>query len=159
MLLLKPSWVSSWLKGPWLKCHLSSRLKNISTPDFSNMNLKLGVEKSEIEMFFNPKTDVIWLLNLKEFMPKWCPAEQYCRIAQRMLENLKGSHFIEAQSSKQVKVSSHSAPAEHSKWKCVKIGATWAFRCTLLEVSSGRLRFREQLTYLLPFHHDVSSLL
>ena len=110
-------------------------------------------------------TDVIWLLNLKEFIAKWCPAEQYCRIAQRMLGNLKGSHFyrgtaqLQAVCSSKVKVSSHSAPAEHSKWKCVKIGATWAFRCTLLEVSSGRLRFREQLTYLLPFHHDVSSLL
>ena len=40
----------------------------------------------------------------------------------------KGSHFHR---SRIRKVSSHSrSPAEHSKWKCVKIGATWAFRCT-----------------------------
>ena len=74
---------SSWLKSLGLKCHLSRRLKDISTPDFSTMNfstpwfknswlkspglksswlkslglkgpgLKLGVEKSGVEMSFN----------------------------------------------------------------------------------------------------------
>ena len=51
-----------------------------------------------------------------------------------------------------------ATPAEHSKWKCVKIGATWvallhSVHHTHSEGSSGRLRFREQqLTYLvLPF--------
>ena len=69
---------SSWLKSLGLKCHLSRRLKDISTPDFSapdfsTMNfsipwfknswlkspglkgpgLELGVEKSRVEMSFN----------------------------------------------------------------------------------------------------------
>ena len=70
---------SSWLKSLGLKCHLCRRLMDISTPDFSTpwfknswlkspglksswskilglkgQGLKLGVEKSGVEMSFNP---------------------------------------------------------------------------------------------------------
>jgi hypothetical protein len=58
---------SSWLKSLGLKCHLSRRLKDISTvdfstPDFSTMNSLVqnsGVERSGVEMSFNPTGYVI----------------------------------------------------------------------------------------------------
>ena len=66
------------LKSPRLKCHLSRKLKDFSTPDFSTMNVstpwfkkcgferfmveKSGVERGGVEMSFNrPKNRLLSL--------------------------------------------------------------------------------------------------
>jgi hypothetical protein len=54
----------SWLKSLGLKSHLSRRLKDISTPDFSNHELfnpvilKFIAEKSGVEKFMVEKSEV-----------------------------------------------------------------------------------------------------